>query len=361
MAMPTTVSMCTSETHKGKHVFEIIDYSQHKGIGCGEEDFIRSGTFSVGGHDWCIRFYTDGAGKEYTEHIAVFLQLVSRRRKVRASCDLRLVNQVTGSSSSLHMTEARMFNSNDVSRFAPQTREFIKRSELEASVYLREDRLTIECIVTVFKEPRVSQRKTCPEIQVPPSDIFKDLGKLLESGEGADIEFSVMGQNFVAHRLVLAMRSPVFKAELCGPMKEAKAQTVTIREMQPAVFKALLHYIYTDSLPALDGLSRLDRNEMIRCLLVAADRYAMDKLNMMCQIMLYEDLDVKNMVTTLAFADQHHCEFLKDVCIEFISSSRTNNDAVVGFGHFVQNSTIRYFVYIALVAIVGWLCLVHCF
>ncbi|CAO2206175.1 unnamed protein product [Urochloa humidicola] len=363
MAMPTTISTCTSETHKGKHVFEIIDYSKHKGIGCDEDSFIRSGTFSVGGHNWCIRFYPDGAGNEYADHIAVFLQLVSRRCKVRASCDLLLVDQKTGSSSSLHVTEPRMFNSGEVSKFAPQTREFMKRSELEASVYLRDDRLTIECIVTVFKEPRVSQRKSCPKIQVPPSGISKDLGKLLESGEGADIEFSVQGQTFAAHRLVLAMRSPVLKAEFFGLTKEARTQTAMIREMQPAVFKALLHYIYTDSLPAFDGLSRLDCSEMIRNLLVGADRYKMDRLNLMCQIMLSEDLDVKNMATILAFADQHHCDLLKDACIEFISSSRTNNDAVatIGFVHLVQNSTIRYFVYIALVAIVGWLCLGHRF
>ncbi|KAF8662656.1 hypothetical protein HU200_056258 [Digitaria exilis] len=43
-----------------RHVFEINGYSKHKGLG--HDKFVRSCTFSVGGHDWCIRFYPDGAG-----------------------------------------------------------------------------------------------------------------------------------------------------------------------------------------------------------------------------------------------------------------------------------------------------------
>ncbi|RLM61211.1 hypothetical protein C2845_PM14G05700 [Panicum miliaceum] len=33
----------------------------------------------------------------------------------------------------------------------------------------------------------------------------------------------------------------------------------------------------------------------------------------------------KNVATTLALADQHHCDFLKGACIEFISSATMDN------------------------------------
>jgi hypothetical protein len=48
-----------------------------------------------------------------------------------------------------------------------------------------------------------------------------------------------------------------------------------IGEMEPLVFKALVHYIYNESLPNMDGADRSNRHEMLcHDLLEAADRYA---------------------------------------------------------------------------------------
>ncbi|KAL6843187.1 hypothetical protein ACP4OV_026900 [Aristida adscensionis] len=59
---------------------------------------------------------------------------------------------------------------------------------------------------------------------------------------------------------------------------------------------------------------------MIWHLLAAADRYAMDRLKLICQSVLSKNLNVENVATTLALADQHNCDRLKEVCIEFITS-----------------------------------------
>ncbi|KAL6659080.1 hypothetical protein ACP70R_003120 [Stipagrostis hirtigluma subsp. patula] len=287
MTPPPTASTSTAETVQGKHVFEVIGYSKHRGLGHDAMSFVRSTTFSVGGHSWSIRLYPDGYLEQNQDYITVYLELMSRGTTLRASCDLRLVDRSTGLSFSVHRTEPRIFNT-----------------------------------VDVIKGHQTSERKPDPRIQLPPSDILEHLGKLLEEGEGsADVTFSVGGQTFAVHRTILAMRSPVFKAELFGPMREGRTQSVTIQGMQPAVFKALLHFIYTDSLPSFDDLESDDRSEMTRHLLEAADRYGMDRLKMMCQSILCEDLNVKNVATTLALADQHSCNILMDACVEFISSS----------------------------------------
>ena len=147
------------------------------------------------------------------------------------------------------------------------------------------------------------------------------VGRLLEEKEGFDVSFSVGGETVEAHRLVLAMRSPVFKAELYGPMREARTgQCITIQDMEPAVFRALLHFIYTDSLP-FKLLERDENTEMIRLLLVAADRYAIERLKLVCQSILCKDLNVNTVATTLALADQHNCGKLKDACLEYIEMS----------------------------------------
>ncbi|XBI88218.1 hypothetical protein VPH35_026205 [Triticum aestivum] len=317
--------MCTPNLAQVTHMFDIFGYSKHRGMG--NEKFIRSGTFSVGGHDWSIRFYPDGYSTEKVEkdYISVYLELMSKGAKVRGSCDLRLVDQSTGMSASVHKTELRTFDPAGLSRFAPLTSNFKNRGDVE-SAFLANDRLTIECIVTVIEEPCVTESKPFPktEVPVPPSDIAEHLSKLLEDDEGFDVTFCVRRKTMRAHRSILAARSPVFKAELFGSMKEARMpRRVTIKDMQPDVFSALLHFIYTDSLP--DG----DKNaDMIRHLLVAADRYAMERLKLVCQSILCENLNVDTVATTWALADQHSCDKLKDACVEYIACSNAM-DAVV--------------------------------
>ncbi|VAI38433.1 unnamed protein product [Triticum turgidum subsp. durum] len=329
-----TMSICTAVAAQGTHVFDIMGYSKHRGMGNDEDSHILSGIFTVGGYDWAIRFYPDGHGSACPNHITVFLELLSNSAKVRASCDLRLVDQCTGLSSSVHKTGPRIFNSDDVSKFAPQFAGFKRRSEIEESAYLRFDRLTIECIITVFKKPHVTQANPVPQIpkiDMPPSDMAENVGRLLEEREGFDVRFIVGGETIEAHRFVLAMRSPVLKAELYGPMREARpGQCITIKDMQPAVFRALLHFIYTDSLPGREDREGDDDTEMARLLLVAADRYAMERLKMICQSILCENLNAETVSTTLALADQHNCVKLKDACLEFIKISNDNvMDAVV--------------------------------
>ncbi|KAF7011214.1 hypothetical protein CFC21_025545 [Triticum aestivum] len=160
---------------------------------------------------------------------------------------------------------------------------------------------------------------------------------MLKGGEGADVTFTVAGQSFLAHRCVLAARSPVFKAELFGMMNETLAQSIKINGMEPSIFKALLHFIYTDSLP--DDRHAEDRHTEMQHLLVAADRYGVDRLMAMCEEKLCRSINVKTVATTLALAEQHHCVHLKRACLEFLSS-RDVRQAVKetdGFRHLVAS------------------------
>jgi speckle-type POZ protein len=324
----TTVSTCTPETAQGTHYFDIFGYSQHRGIGIG--NYIRSGHFNLGGHDWSIAFFPDGFEHEPDSIFIVLHFHGNGAAKVRASYDLRLVNQTTRLPSPVSCKETREFDRDNLISVAPTS---IKRSDFESSIYLWDDRLTIECNIIVFKEALVSETKSFPEIEVPPSDLTEHLCKLWDEKEGMDVTFTVGGDTFGAHKIVLAMRSPVFKVEFYGPMKEATAQLVTIEDMQPAVFRALLHFIYTDTLPIMDDREGDDNTEMIRHLLVAADRYAMERLKLVCQSILCKNLNVETVATTLAMADQHNCDRLKDACIQFISCSNAMDDVVATEGY----------------------------
>jgi speckle-type POZ protein len=105
--------------------------------------------------------------------------------------------------------------------------------------------------------------------------------------------------------------------------------------MQPAVFKALLHFIYTDSLPSMEDLDDDENEEMVKHLLVAADRYAIERLKLICEGILCKSLEVQSVATMLALADQHQCSRLKDACVEFVTSSYRMDDVVAtqGYAH----------------------------
>jgi speckle-type POZ protein len=68
-------------------------------------------------------------------------------------------------------------------------------------------------------------------------------------------------------------------------MKEKAATRVKVDDMEPSIFEALLlHFVYTDTLPDGDGGGGgvatdddKDRNVPMQHLLVAADRYGLDR------------------------------------------------------------------------------------
>jgi hypothetical protein len=89
--------------------------------------------------------------------------------------------------------------------------------------------------------------------------------------------------------------------------------------------QALLHFIYWDSLPDMQELTGMNTKWattlMAQHLLAAADRYALERLRLICEAGLCEDVAINTVATTLALAEQHHCFQLKAVCLKFIATS----------------------------------------
>jgi speckle-type POZ protein len=204
-----TESSHTTEEETGTHLFKIIGYTLTKGRGVGKS--IRSGIFTVGGYDWAIRFYPDGSTEATKDSVVVSLVLMSENAEVRASYDLSLVNQTTGLPENVFRESTfRVFNSCKGNWFTPRI-IISKRNKLEfkSADYIVDDCLKIECTITVLKESWVETTGDF-EIEVPDTDLPEHFGKLLSEKEGADVTFSVGGETFPAHKIVLATRSPVF-------------------------------------------------------------------------------------------------------------------------------------------------------
>ncbi|CAL4997641.1 unnamed protein product [Urochloa decumbens] len=330
----TTRSSCNPETARGRHVFTVARYSLLKGLGVGR--FVRSSTFAVGGYDWCVRYCPDGDGDDGGAD--VFLALMTRDAEARALFDFRFLNPATGGLSPSAMSMERPILFNDAA-WSFGYRMFQKGSNLEASVGVSSGRLPrdpvrssssdIEAPPCDTKAPPSDAQALLPsfDIHVPPSVL--DIRSLFEAVRKADVMIIVKGQVFHAHRSVIAMRMPVF-----FELEHGELTWISIDHIEPAVFKALLHFIYTDSLLDMDDLKGDDeKRETVKGLLQAADSYGLDRLKLMCESIFCRELSVDNVAATLDLAIWHHCKQLKDACIGFITSPGRINDVVATEGY----------------------------
>ncbi|KAF8661059.1 hypothetical protein HU200_057157 [Digitaria exilis] len=185
--------------------------------------------------------------------------------------------------------------------------------------------LTVDCGV---REPAAAEGA----IAVPSSGIAQHLGELLRGKGGSDVTLFVSGETFAAHKSVLAARCSVFMAKFFTGRGEDNSlqRVVEIQDMDAAVFKAMLRFIYTDEASELDV--KLDAAAMTfaQHLLIAAGRYGLDRLKVMCERTIALGMDASTVASTLALAEQRNFPRLKAKCINFIAEGSPENlDAVL--------------------------------
>ncbi|TVU20714.1 hypothetical protein EJB05_30307, partial [Eragrostis curvula] len=295
------------------HVIKIDGYSKTLNSH-GDRPVFSSSPFRAGGHSWHVSYRPMGSPHypENTEFISIYLVLDDiTEEPVMAEVAFTLLNR--------DGTPAKKTCAINVNNFSVRAfvgyEKFIKREELETSEFLKDDSFAIRVHVLIIRE--------APYVTVPPPDLHQHLGHLLASKEDADVEIEVGGERFPAHRLVLAARSPVFMAQLFGSMKVPDTtKVIRVHDMEPRVFDALLTFMYTDAWP--EHLQEEgDEPAIAQHLLVAADRYGLQRLKLMCEDRLCNRVTAASVTTVLALAELHCCDRLKEACFEFLLRSST--------------------------------------
>jgi speckle-type POZ protein len=310
-------SSITAAETTGHHVLKISDYSlQTKKVPYG--DHIRSDTFQAAGYDWHINYYPNGSGHLVShDHEYVSLQLVlagavAPDQAVKARFTFCLLNRAgVPAPATVHRTPTHNLAG------GWWFLNFIWKKDLERPELglLRNDSFTVGCDIAILDRVNTAVTKGAP-----PPDLNHHFGELLLSGDGADITFETSGESFHAHRCVLAARSPVFKAKLLGPTKEGTSNAnIPIEDMEALVFRALLQFMYTDSLPEMD---EEDEVAILQHLLEAADRFDLQLLKVKCEDKLCRCIDESSVVTTLALAELHDFQRLQEKCFAFLKSTR---------------------------------------
>ncbi|KAL9368540.1 hypothetical protein Peur_039739 [Populus x canadensis] len=151
---------------------------------------------------------------------------------------------------------------------------------------------------------------------------------LLDNMEGSDVIFNVAGEKFHAHKLVLSARSPFFRSKFFDDGVEEDEQEIVISDLEPVVFKAMLHFIYRDTLTEDVDMATSSSSPVCSVsetlttkLLAAADRYGLDRLRLVCESHLCKDISVNSVSSILALADCHHATELRAVCLKFAAEN----------------------------------------
>jgi len=182
---------------------------------------------------------------------------------------------------------------------------------------LPDDKLTIFCEVSVVADSvNISGQSNAFQFKVPECRLSEDFGALFESQRFFDVTLAVAGKEFQAHKAVLAARSPVFAAMFEHEMEERKQNRVEIADVDVDVLREMLRFIYTGKASSLE--------KMADDLLAAADKYALERLKVMCEEALCQGLSVENAADVLILADLHSADQLKAQAIDFINAHATD-------------------------------------
>ena len=182
---------------------------------------------------------------------------------------------------------------------------FVSQKDL-LEKYVKKDSLTLQCKLTYENEnvefSNPSSNKV-PRQEAPEDCITHHLGNLFSSGRVADITFTVGIEKFKAHKNILISRSPAFADMLEINGKISPIKNLKIEDCEPAVFEALLRFLYTDQME--------ETEEMAMKLMPIAKRYQVKLLLQKCEDVLLKNISTENCADILMMANTHDALLLK--------------------------------------------------
>ena len=178
---------------------------------------------------------------------------------------------------------------------------------LEISVYGEEKTLSG---LNDMKDNDIKQDQSQRQMQV-----CDHLGQVLADKEFSDVEIICDTSVFPCHQLILAARSPVFKAMFQAEMKEKQTKKIVIKDCHPDVVSEMLHFIYTGD------ISTEKFSDLARDLIRVGDKYQLDYLKNMCEDKLCSTLSVENSIEYLVLGDSYNASKLKKMALELVAKN----------------------------------------
>uniref|UniRef100_A0A7N6AWG9 BTB domain-containing protein n=1 Tax=Anabas testudineus TaxID=64144 RepID=A0A7N6AWG9_ANATE len=123
------------------------------------------------------------------------------------------------------------------------------------------------------------------------------------------------GKEFPCHKSVLCARLEYFNSMLGNHWIEATSCTALEMPTSSEILQVILEYIYTDESPTIKESLNV---EFVCNVLVVADQLLITRLKEMCEVVITENLTLKNAAELLEFSTMYNAEQLKLSCLQFI-------------------------------------------
>ena len=145
-----------------------------------------------------------------------------------------------------------------------------------------------------------------------PKELLQRLDEMRRNGHlgFCDVILRVSGQDFTAHRNILASCSDYFHAMFNGNMKESREKVVTLNGVDPDIMRHVLRYIYTGEI-----ILQPDNVELV---LQAANLMLIKSLKDACCKFLMNVLNVGNCLGMQRFAEAYACTELHETISKFV-------------------------------------------
>ncbi|XP_065205343.1 speckle-type POZ protein B-like [Planococcus citri] len=301
---------CKRKVHsyEARYVWTITDFNVHetKGVRLDSPPFSSVKNNQI---KWCLELRPNG-NTDAKDSVSLYIYLsklssLEKNKKIFAQTTLLVLDSVNDKKIEKSL-EIKEYPHPDIDNSGWGYSEFIKKDENFRNKLLSNNTLTICCEVK-FSDMRCF----CDSgIELPECDLSENFAALIKDHTFTDVVLSVNGKEYPVHKAVLAARSPVFYAMFKHSTKENELNRVDIEDVDEAVVEEMLIYIYTGKCEVPDALAEE--------LFVAADKYDLGRLKIMCVQKLIEGLSVENATNVVILADMHHHEDLKREAIKFM-------------------------------------------
>ncbi|XP_049797189.1 ankyrin-3-like isoform X3 [Schistocerca nitens] len=175
----------------------------------------------------------------------------------------------------------------------------------------------------------VTESLTVGRVQEAEEATAVDLGALLDAGDGAVVTLLAGDTRLVAHRAVLAARSPVFADMFRRVTVEGSSSELVLSDTEGPVLRQVLAYLYTLQVPQLPSMAPQ--------LLVAADIYDLSVLKVHCEQQVVAQLSVDTAAAAGVIAIRHSANRLKQAAVAFIKAHMLRVMATQGWAEAVVN------------------------
>ncbi|KAF7027799.1 hypothetical protein CFC21_039809 [Triticum aestivum] len=307
------------EVVEGTHKFKIPGFLfVQRRHGVGKE--ISSEAFQVGGYSWKIKVYPSSSSEKAQGHISVYAELLTDpgTEGVNVTLGFKLDGH-SGQSRHLIKWSEKTFTTKSDRGYA----KFVTVEAAKSWHLARDASLTVCCDVAITKKVYTSTTSTSTVgtgAPMPLSNITSHLKQLLVSEHGSDVRFLVEN---IELRVVIAARLPTLCEMMMMGMKDGDG--IPVDGVTVAVFKAVLHFIYTDELPPIQDLTHdgaaQDEVMIAEDMLVEACWFGLGRIKAMCENLLAGLIDLEeDALSTLEPVSDLQCSNLRDYCNQFIAS-----------------------------------------